>query len=99
MARTAAAARGLPAPARRADRAGPPLRRARADRARRAGLRARPRLADPRAPRGERGRVSALRAATFERSVTLELDPVPAPALLDEESRAWLRDLRAVGPA
>jgi len=43
--------------------------------------------------------VSALRAATFERSVTLELDPVPAPALLDEESRAWLRDLRAVGPA
>jgi len=40
--------------------------------------------------------VSALRAATFERSVTLELDPVPA--LLDEESRTWLRELRAVGP-
>ena len=40
--------------------------------------------------------MSAVRAATFERSVTLELDPVPA--LLDEESRTWLRELRAVGP-
>jgi RNA polymerase sigma-70 factor, ECF subfamily len=43
--------------------------------------------------------MSAVRAATFEGSVaSLELDPIPTPAALDEESRAWLRDLRAVGP-
>jgi len=43
--------------------------------------------------------MSAVRAATFEHSVaSLELDPIQSPAVLDEESRTWLRDLRAVGP-
>ena len=43
--------------------------------------------------------MSVMPAATFGRSVaSLELDPVPSPPVLDEESRAWLRDLRATGP-
>jgi RNA polymerase sigma-70 factor (ECF subfamily) len=43
--------------------------------------------------------MSAVRAATFEHSVaSLELDPIQSLAVLDEESRTWLRDLRSAGP-
>ncbi len=90
----------FPAAARDGSRTGLALRRARSDRARRARLPSRPGRAH-RCPtgRGKRGMTPATLPIVSNVPSTTEHQPAePGVPPLDEESREWLRCLRAEGP-
>ena len=93
----------LSTPPRTADRRRRRLRRARARRPRRTGMSTVPRRADPRAARAPGRGMSTVTLPAIAPVDSLPITPAPgdAPTLstasLDEESREWLRALRADG--